>query len=90
MKKVFQVFSDPGHGWVKVPISVLVALGIEQKITQFSYIKGDFAYLEEDCDASLFYDTYKKLNGVAPVFKTYHGNKESRIRNYQPYFCHAS
>ncbi len=43
--------NDPGHGWLKVPLADIAALGIETQITPYSYIEGAFAYLEEDCDA---------------------------------------
>jgi hypothetical protein len=47
-------FSDPAHGWLEVPINLVKELNLGQKITKFSYIKGDFAYLEEDQDAPAF------------------------------------
>lgn len=42
--------SDPGHGWLRVPLAEIAALGIEEKISPYSFIKGNDAYLEEDCD----------------------------------------
>ena len=49
MKKVFH--SDPSHGWLAVKLDELKMLGITQDISNFSYVKGKTAYLEEDCDA---------------------------------------
>jgi len=46
------VYNDPGHGWVAIKRSVLIKLGIEHKITSYSYQRGQTVYLEEDCDAS--------------------------------------
>lgn len=43
--------NDPGHGWLKVPLTDIAALGIEAQITPYSYIEGQYAYLEEDLDA---------------------------------------
>jgi hypothetical protein len=43
--------NDPGHGWLRVPLADIAALGIEAHITPYSYIEGNFAYLEEDLDA---------------------------------------
>ncbi len=43
--------NDPGHGWLRVPLTDIAALGIEAHITPYSYIEGNFAYLEEDLDA---------------------------------------
>ena len=47
-------YEDPGHGWLKVSKALLRVLDIEDKISWYSYQRGDFAYLEEDCDAPMF------------------------------------
>lgn len=46
--------SDAGHSWLQVPKSELKELGIKDKISKCSYMEGDIAYLEEDCDATVF------------------------------------
>lgn len=84
MQKTYNFYSDPGHGWVKVPLSVLSKLGIIDKITSFSYIRGNNAYLEEDEDASLFVNELKAM-GVTPKFKDAYTNKYSKIRSYGTY-----
>ena len=38
-------------------------MDILDKISSFSYQKGDWVYLEEDCDATIFFDRYKELYG---------------------------
>ena len=48
--------SDPGHGWLRVPLADIVALGIEGDISPYSFIDGRYAYLEEDCDYTVFID----------------------------------
>ena len=54
----YRFISDPGHGWLEVPIEELSALNITHLISSCSYIgKTDeqhFAYLEEDCDLAVF------------------------------------
>jgi len=70
--------SDPGHGWLKVPLTLLVKYGILESISSWSYIRGKFAYLEEDCDADVFMNKC-----VSVEFRKRIGNKRSRIRNYQ-------
>jgi hypothetical protein len=50
----FTFYSDPGHGWFKVPVSLLEQLGIAEQVSTYSYMYGENAYLEEDCDFSLF------------------------------------
>lgn len=85
----YTYFTDPRYGWLKVPIEELKALGIADKISDCSYIKGAHAYLEEDYDMPIFlvekfgkdvlYDDYKdQLISVRP-------NKTSRIRSYEAY-----
>ncbi len=54
---------DPGHGWLKVPLAEIVGLGIEEQITPYSFIEGDFAYLEEDVDCP-FYLEARAAQGI--------------------------
>ncbi|MCA9872109.1 MAG: hypothetical protein KC441_00580 [Anaerolineales bacterium] len=46
--------SDPGHGWLKVPLGELTTLGIQSEITTYSFVDGRFVYLEEDQDAGTY------------------------------------
>lgn len=48
---MYEFIVDPGHGWLKVPLADLPE-GFEP--TEYSFRDGDFAYLEEDCDAPSF------------------------------------
>ena len=50
----YDFYSDPGHGWLHVKLDELVELGIADKISGYSYIKGNDVYLEEDCDMTHF------------------------------------
>ena len=45
---------DPGHAWLEVDRKTLSSLGIAYNITKGSYQKKDKAYLEEDCDLTVF------------------------------------
>ena len=81
----FEVYTDPGHGWVKVKISLLEKLGIAEQITSYSYMRGEYAYLEEDLDATTFRQAMREA-GIPVEFKIYRcGNRLSRIRNYADY-----
>ncbi|MBU2722938.1 hypothetical protein [Acidithiobacillus ferridurans] len=84
MRKIFDVYSDPGHGWVKVTRKELQSLNLEDKISTYSYQLHDSVYLEEDCDASVFIAALKKL-GVTPAFREHTSSRRSRIRNYNHY-----
>lgn len=77
-------FTDPGHGWVSVKKSVLVFLGIAGKISHYSYMRGASAYLEEDCDLGLLYQTCD-ANGIKINLTPKHTNKRSPIRSYDTY-----
>ena len=59
----FKHFQDPGHGWYRVSREMLRKMDLLDKISSFSYQKGDWVYLEEDCDATIFFDRYKELFG---------------------------
>ena len=84
MKTVFDSYSDPGHGWTKVPIALLKELGIEKQITPYSYQRGEYAYLEEDCDLSTFMRAME-ARGITPKFRHHIADKRSRIRSYNGY-----
>lgn len=77
-------YCDPGHGWVKVPIKTLVRLNIAHKISHYSYMKGLYAYLEEDCDLNMLFAAADKA-GINISLKEYHTNKQSKIRSYCSY-----
>ena len=57
---------DPGHGWIEVPYAEIVALGIQDEISEFSYRDGDTCFLEEDCDAYLWQHSHNGRYGVDP------------------------
>lgn len=79
----FNFYSDPSHGWLKVPKSLLVKLGISSQITQYSYQKQEFVYLEEDQDLTLFIKTMKKSNLNFKILNMKQSNKSSKIRSYE-------
>ena len=76
-------YADPGHGWLEVDRSDLDALGIIDKVSRYSYAKGEKAYLEEDCDAGLFIETAKGNGWTINIQEMYQEN--TPIRNYQPF-----
>ena len=85
MQTVFKSYSDPGHGWVKVPKRLLHDLQIADAITPYSYMRGVFAFLEEDCDLSTFHKAME-ARGVTPKYKgSCTAYARSKIRNYESY-----
>jgi hypothetical protein len=83
-------FSDSAHGWLRVSTKQLFALGLEQDISNYSYISesGQSVYLEEDSDAGIFIDAY----GRSKFYKTIDASKATyydgrcHIRNYRRYY----
>lgn len=74
-------YSDPGHGWLKVPVDSLHALGVENKITEYSFCFQGFAYLEEDLDMGTYLQALRST-GVEPKIQDISVNGYSVIRNY--------
>lgn len=79
-----KVFADPGHAWARVAKSKLVKLGIADKITTYSYMNGNNAFLEEDCDLSVLINALRE-RGYEIKFNESHTNRQSKIRSYRAY-----
>jgi hypothetical protein len=77
-------YADPGHGWLAVKINFLVSLGVAGDISPYSYVRGETAYLEEDCDASRFIKAAKE-KGIQVDIKESHTDRRSPIRSYESY-----
>jgi len=71
--------TDPGHGWIEVPLSELRRLKL--KPSPYSYKKGQLAYLEEDCDASAW-TAAKRAAGEPFQLTIQHTDHDHPIRNF--------
>lgn len=85
-EKKYVVYTDPGHGWVKVKFSEILKLGIQSDISRYSYARGEYVYLEEDCDLSIFMEALANI-GIKPYWIGKHSNKSSKIRSYSSYIA---
>lgn len=83
--KTIKFYGDPGHGWAKVKKAELEKLGIAQLISACSYERGDYAYLEEDCDLSTYIDALRARGFTYKFVGTTCANRLSRIRGYNRY-----
>jgi len=83
--KTFDFYADPGHGWLKVPKKLLKQLGIADRITPYSYQRGDSAYLEEDLDAPTFVNAMMTRYGVVVKYREHIADNDSKIRSYDQY-----
>lgn len=79
----YTFFTDSGHGWLKVPVSELIELGIEKDISRYSYLFGDWAYLEEDCDMARFIDA-QYMRGLDVRWNS-KVSQRSAVRSYPHY-----
>jgi hypothetical protein len=50
--------SDPGHGWLEVPVQLCKLLRLDPDYTR----RGNLCYLEEDCEAADFDRAAKRQN----------------------------
>ena len=75
--------TDPGHGWLEVPKTLLVELAIQDKITPYSYENGGMAYLEEDLDMATFMQACYANKHVVSIEDVY--QERTPIRGYPQY-----
>jgi len=78
--QTYTYHNDPGHGWVEVPLTEVKRLGL--KISPYSYRRGAMAYLEEDCDFTLWAEA-KRAAGEEFQVKEIYTNTYSPIREYR-------
>jgi hypothetical protein len=83
IKTVFDFYSDPGHGWVKVPVHIIKKLKIAEAISNHSYYNKGHVFLEEDCDLNLLMENHPEPKNIR--FRERHTDKSSRIRNYESF-----
>jgi len=82
----YHFYSDPSHGWLKVTASEVRELDI--KVSRYSYTRGDFMYLEEDLDLTVFlnakgiHTSMDARNWFDENVVDHHTDKSSKIRSY--------
>lgn len=86
LKSTYNFFSDPQHGWLQVKREELVRLGLEQLVSNYSYIdkRREYVYLEEDRDAGLFLKAKDERGEPFKFIESFTDN-ESPIRNLDRY-----
>ncbi len=89
--KQYHLFSDPGHGWLRVKKSEIDSLGIAEKISKYSHTskrwKTKYVFLEEDDDMEVFIAAKKKQNPGWELDAVEHTlpERESIIRSFETY-----
>ena len=78
-------YSDPAHGWYRVRRSALVDYGVAAKVSNCSYQRGDYVYLEEDCDAPLLIRAVEAAGGSVKIVDHPPTRRDSSIRSMEYY-----
>jgi len=82
---IITIYSDSGHAWGKVKKALLDRLGIAKDISMFSYMRDNYAYLEEDCDLPKLCSALRKQGKAVSFNERVAHDRPSRIRSYQTY-----
>jgi hypothetical protein len=77
-------YTDPGHGWVAVKRHYLNGANIQNRVSAYSYQRGDTVYLEEDCDAALLLDSMRAAGFTINLVRK-HTDRRHAIRSYDSY-----
>lgn len=86
---VFNFHSDSGHGWLAVKLCLIRELGLIPDISQYSYMQGQSAYLEEDGDAPKFIKAFTEKFGFAPKINELESRDNSPIRSFKNFKMEA-
>ena len=85
----YRFYEDAGHGWLSVAVNELVALGIADDISTYSYLSPSlkWAYLEEDRDLTIFLNAkgWGDAEWKANVKHMRPAKFDSAIRKYDSY-----
>lgn len=83
-KKTRTYHTDPAHGWLEVNRHELIALGIDQQVSPYSYQNRDAVYLEEDRDMGLYLAAHgPQWRDMIEITESY--RERSHVRNYAGY-----
>jgi hypothetical protein len=78
------MFEDPGHGWCRVRRAEKLFQSVAHLISSASYQRGQYVYLEEDCDLAEYYKACVAA-GYEIEWKYSHTDKTSKFRRYESY-----
>lgn len=81
--------TDPGHGWLEVTASMAQQFLREKyrQISRYSYQLNGVLFLEEDCDAPLFFNALAARNIKLKLERHYLEN--TPIRSYSSFTSHV-
>ena len=85
INKTYFFHQDEAHGWLEVSTHVIMALKIQDKISEYSYMNEGKVYLEEDCDMILFEKAFKKQFKQKPKVQELPMHNLKGIRGFARY-----
>nr|BDD45307.1 hypothetical protein 27 [bacterium] len=80
----FTFTSDPSHGYLSVPQHLIKELGLQDSISECSFIDRYRVYLEEDCDAITFLRAVKRAK-ISYKVKENSINRKATCRSFARY-----
>ena len=83
--RTLTLHNDPSHGWLEIKRADLIALGIEDDISRFSYEKGSKVSLEEDNDMTRYIRAAALAGCKVDIDYSVHTNSDSFIRLLKAY-----
>lgn len=75
--------NDGGHGWLECNREMINSTGIAERISKYSYQRGNDVFLEEDCDMPLLLSALRERSIGVVVNDMY--EDESPVREYERY-----
>ena len=81
ISKQYLYTCDPGHGWLRVTRAELHRIGVTPSM--YSYVKGKYAYLEEDCDMPKFMQVKAFISEPVNILERH--VETTKIRTYERY-----
>lgn len=82
-------YTDPGHGWFAVKRDTLAKMGLLYEVSTYSYQRGETVYLEEDCDATVFFNRARAM-GLEVKYTEKHTDRRHPIRSYAVFHPHPN
>jgi hypothetical protein len=85
--KTYIFHEDNAHGWLQVERKEINELGLAEAVSIYSYQRGKYVFLEEDCDMTRFCLAYCNKFGYSPMIISSNSREAySQIRDFDRYF----
>jgi hypothetical protein len=85
-----EYYADPAHGWSKTRREALAKFGVADKVSTCSYERGEYVYLEEDCDGPVLIRAAEAAGAAVRIVEHKPAKGDSHIRNMDRYIGGAA